>query len=144
MLKKEHTGASRLLPKENTANGRIKTDRYLRVEGKPNIFIAGDATNLPEGRLAIIAGFHTKSVVGNLKTLLSSDVASMTKLKPYKLNSPGKGMGKMMIVTLGRKDGLTSLPFGQFRVSFMARTLAVLSVYNNKFESLNPSKIVSK
>jgi hypothetical protein len=29
----------------------------------------------------------------------------------------------MMIVTLGRKDGLTSLPFGQFRTSFMARTI---------------------
>ena len=32
-------------------------------------------------------------------------------------------MGKLIVITLGRKDGLTSLPFGQFRASFLARNI---------------------
>lgn len=105
------------------ADGFLKTDAYLRLEGHPNVFVAGDVTNLPEARLAIIGGLHVKSVVANLKTLVSADAPETAKLKPYKPAPPGKGMGKMMIVTLGRKDGLSSLPFGQFRASFIARKI---------------------
>ena len=87
------------------------------------MFVAGDVTNLPEGRLAIISGLHAKSIVANLKNLLASPSPDAVKLKPYKPALPGRGMGRMMVVTLGREEGLTSLPFGQFRASFMARTI---------------------
>ena len=105
------------------ANGLLKVDQNLRLEGHPTIFVAGDVTNLPEGRLAIIGGLHAKSVAANLKTLLAAQDPAAAKLKPYKPSPPGKGMGKMMIVTLGRNDGLTSLPFGQFRAAFLARQI---------------------
>ena len=104
-------------------DGQIKVDGFLRLEGHPTIFVAGDVTNLPEGRLAIIGGLHAKSVVGNLKALLAAADAASARLKPYKPALPGKGMGRMMIVTLGRTDGLTSLPFGQFRAGFLARKI---------------------
>lgn len=104
-------------------NGLIKVDTYLRVVNHPTVFAVGDVTNLPENRLAIVAGLHVKSVVGNLKRLILAEAPSQTKLKPYKPALPGKGAGKLMIVSLGRSDGLTSLPFGQFRASFLARKI---------------------
>ncbi|MCU1082915.1 hypothetical protein [Stenotrophomonas maltophilia] len=73
--------------------------------------------------MAIIAGLHVKSVVANLKKLVATDSQSKVTLKPYKPAMPGQGAGKLMIVSLGRKDGLTSLPFGQFRAPFMARKI---------------------
>lgn len=105
------------------SNGLVKVDPYLRIVGHPTVFAVGDVTNLPENRLAIIAGLHVKSVVGNLKRLIAATAPSQIKLKPYKPASPGKGIGKLMIVSLGRSDGLTSLPFGQFRASFLARKI---------------------
>ena len=105
------------------ADGQLKVDQYLRLEGHPNVFVAGDVTNLPEGRLAIIGGLHAKSVAANLKALVTAQDTGTVKLKPYKPALPGKGMGKLMVVSLGRDDGLTSLPFGQFRASFLARKI---------------------
>ncbi|WP_330211999.1 NAD(P)/FAD-dependent oxidoreductase [Pseudomonas sp. Z18(2022)] len=105
------------------ANGLVKVDSYLRVASHPTVFAVGDVTNLPENRLAIVAGLHVKSVVGNLKRLIAAETPSQTKLKPYKPALPGKGSGKLMIVSLGRTDGLTSVPFGQFRISFLARKI---------------------
>ncbi|MBX5204054.1 FAD-dependent oxidoreductase [Rhizobium sp. NZLR1] len=104
-------------------NGHVKVDEHLRVPGHPRVFAVGDITNLPENRLAIIAGLHAKSVVANIKKLLSAREGSDMRLKPYKPARPGKGMGRMMVVTLGRTDGLTSLPFGQFRASFLAKKI---------------------
>lgn len=101
-------------------DGLVKVDSSLRVAGHPTVFAVGDVTNLPENRLAIVAGLHVKSVVGNLKRLIGAQVPSQTKLKVYKPTLPGKGTGKLMIVSLGRSDGLTSPPFGQFRASFLA------------------------
>ncbi|QIZ50518.1 hypothetical protein DWG24_06835 [Dickeya zeae] len=104
-------------------DGLVRVDRYLRVAGHPAIFAVGDVTNLPENRLAIVAGLHVKSVVANLKRLIDAPALSQISLKPYKPTVPGKGMGKLMIVSLGRHDGLSSLPFGQFRASFFARKI---------------------
>jgi NADH dehydrogenase FAD-containing subunit len=108
-------------PESVQANGLLKVDSFLRLAGHPHVFVAGDVTNLPEARLAIIGGLHVKSIVSNLSKLLASATPESVKLKPYKPAIPGKGMGKMMVLTLGRDDGLTSLPFGQFRASFIAR-----------------------
>jgi NADH dehydrogenase FAD-containing subunit len=112
-------------------DGLVKTDQFLRVEGHPNIFIAGDITNLPEGRLAITASFHVPSIVSNLTSVLKAGSVVDAKLKPYKPKRPGKGLGKMMIVTLGRDDGLSSFPFGQFRASFIARKMKSENMFVN-------------
>jgi len=104
-------------------DGLVKVDPYLRVPGHSTVFAVGDVTNLPENRLAIVAGLHVKSVVGNLKRLIAAQTPLQTKLKAYKPALPGRGTGKLMIVSLGRSDGLTSLPFGQFRASFLARKI---------------------
>ena len=110
-------------PSAVQSNGQLRVDKFLRLEGHANLFVAGDVTNLPEGRLAIIAGLHAKSVVANLGLLLAAANPAAVSLKPYKPSPPGHGMGKMMIVTLGRRDGLSSLPFGQLRFSFIARQI---------------------
>ncbi|ATZ95222.1 NAD(P)/FAD-dependent oxidoreductase [Dickeya fangzhongdai] len=114
---------ARSWPEAVQRNGLINVDHYLRVEGHDRVFAAGDITNLPENRLAIIAGLHAKSIVANIKLLIAANQPSEARLKPYKPVQPGKGMGKVMVVTLGRNDGLTSLPFGQFRAPFFARKI---------------------
>jgi apoptosis-inducing factor 2 len=88
------------------------------VIGHETVFAAGNITNLPENRFAIIGGLNAKSIAANIKALIGGKA-----LKAYKPASPGKGMGKLMIVTRGRNDGLTSLPFGQFRASYLAREI---------------------
>lgn len=110
-------------PETVEVSGLVKVDNYLRVVDHPTVFAVGDVANTPENRLAIIAGLHVKSVVANLKKLVATDSQSKVTLKPYKPAMPGQGAGKLMIVSLGRKDGLTSLPFGQFRAPFMARKI---------------------
>lgn len=114
-------------------DGFLKTDRHLRLQGHRNIFVAGDVTNLPEGRLVITASFHIPAIVASLKTLVNSTLPTEAKLKTYKPKVPGKGMGKLMIVTLGRKDGLTSFPFGQFRASFIARNMKSQNMFVDKY-----------
>ncbi|HJV02740.1 MAG TPA: FAD-dependent oxidoreductase [Burkholderiaceae bacterium] len=115
------------------ADGLLKTDEYLRLQGYANIFIAGDVTNLPEGRLAITASFHVPAIVANIKAMLPATPADPARLKPYVPRLPGKGMGKLMIVTLGRRDGLTSLPFGQFRAAFIARKIKSANMFVNQY-----------
>ncbi|MET3762232.1 FAD-dependent oxidoreductase [Sphingomonas sp. UYEF23] len=115
------------------AKGLVATDDYLRVAGHSNVFVAGDITNLPEGRLVITASFHFTSIVANLKTLAEADPKQDVTLKPYKPAIPGKGMGKIMVVTLGRRDGLSSLPFGQFRASFIARHMKSKNMFVSKY-----------
>lgn len=117
-------------------NGLIKTDAFLRLEGHPNIFVAGDVTNLPEGRLVITASFHVTSIVANLKKLAVASAPADAALKRYKPALPGKGMGKIMIVTLGRRDGLSSLPFGQIRASFVARKMKAQNMFVSKYRQL--------
>jgi len=101
-------------------DGRVRTDPFLRVEGHPSVFVVGDATNLPESRMAVIAGLHVKAVVASL-TALGAKRPERVRLKPYKVQRPGEGTGKLMLVTLGRRAGLSSLPFGQFRARVFAK-----------------------
>lgn len=74
-------------PEAVEPDGRLKTDPYLRLEGHPNIFVAGDVTNLPERRLALIAFLHAPVVVKNLKAVAHSP---QTAPIPYKPQPPGK------------------------------------------------------
>lgn len=117
-------------------NGLLRTDRFLRLEGHPNIFVSGDVTNLPEGRLVITVSFHVPSIVANLKAMLAAGSATGAKLKPYAPKVPGKGLGKLMVVTLGRRDGLTSLPFGQFRMPIIARKMKSENMFVSKYRQM--------
>lgn len=120
-------------PNQVQSNGLLKTDRFLRLEGHPHIFVAGDVTNLPEGRLVITASFHIPSIVSNIKLMLTAGAGGEIKLKPYSPKIPGKGLGKLMIVTLGRRDGLSSFPFGQFRAPFIARKMKSENMFVDKY-----------
>lgn len=104
-------------------DGRIKVDRFLRVEGHPSVFAVGDTTNLTEARFGLIARFHSNSVIANLQTLARATDANPARLRPYRPKTRTSPFGRVMIVTLGRRDGLTSLPFGQLRAPFIARQL---------------------
>lgn len=104
-------------------DGRLRTDSFLRLVGHPNIFVVGDTTNLPERRMAIIAGLHASAVIRNLRTLAQATDPATAVLAPYKQQPPGKGMGRLMIVTFGRRGGITALPFGQFQAAFLARAI---------------------
>jgi len=110
-------------PEDVEPDGRIKVDRFLRLEGHPSVFAIGDTTNLAEGRFGLIARFHGNSVVANLKRLAHAPDPKQAKLRPYWPKTPGSMLGRMMIVTLGRRGGLSSLPFGQFRAPFIAREI---------------------
>lgn len=112
------------LPDAVQPNGLLRVDEALRVDGHPTIFVAGDVTNLPEARLGIITDYHVASIVSNLRRIAKARPGDVIpRLQPYRPKLPGKGAGKVMIVTLGRADGLSSLPFGQFRFSGIARNL---------------------
>ena len=113
--------AARSWPDVAGIDGRLKTDGVLRLVGHPNIFVAGDATNLPERRMAFIAGLHAPVVTKNLKALALAVDPTGAALTRYKPHPPDTGKGRMMLVTLGRRGGLPSLPFGQFRAAFLAR-----------------------
>jgi NADH dehydrogenase FAD-containing subunit len=114
-------------------DGQILTDQFLRLKRHPNIFVSGDVTSLPEGRLVITASFHVPAIVKSLKTLADTSPDEKVQLKPYVPKVPGKGLGKLMIVTLGRRDGLTSLPFGQFRLSMLARKMKAEHMFVPKY-----------
>jgi NADH dehydrogenase FAD-containing subunit len=99
-------------------NGTVATDEYLRLKGAKHIFVAGDLTSLPEGRLGLITGFHADCVTRNLRAL-----AKGAAPKRYAPKTRDTAIGKILIVTLGPRDGLASLPFGQFRAPFIARAM---------------------
>jgi NADH dehydrogenase FAD-containing subunit len=113
--------AARAWPDAAEPDGRLKTDRFLRLVNHPTLFVAGDATNLPERRMAIVAGLHAPVVIKNLKALAVAANPVRVALTPYKPHPPNTAKGRMMFVTLGRHGGLSSLPFGQFRAAFLAR-----------------------
>jgi len=123
-------------PEVVQANGLLMTDEFLRLKDHPNIFVSGDVTNLPEGRLVITVSFHVPSIVANLKTMAAAGPGTSVKLKPYAPKRPGKGLGKLMVVTLGRRDGLTSLPFGQFRLPFIARKMKSENMFVAKYRQM--------
>jgi hypothetical protein len=68
-------------PEAIERDGRLKTDPYLRLQGHPTIFVAGDVTNLPERRLAIIAGLHAPAVTKSLTALAQSREAKARSLQ---------------------------------------------------------------
>jgi len=81
-------------------NGHVKVNKHLQVEGFSNIFAVGDLTNVAEEKTVLNGGNHVGIVVSNL-TLLAK---GKTELKEYKPKGP------MILLTLGRSDGVAQFP----------------------------------
>ncbi|KAI4370711.1 hypothetical protein MLD38_019031 [Melastoma candidum] len=85
------------------AQGRLKVDEHLTVEGHENIIAVGDITNIPEIKQGYLAIRHAEVAVKNLKTLMTGK--SGGKMATY---SPGYALA---LVSLGRKEGLAQFPY---------------------------------
>ncbi|MEK6846979.1 MAG: FAD-dependent oxidoreductase [Nanoarchaeota archaeon] len=79
----------------------ISVNEYLQLDGKPNIFVAGDVTSLAEEKTAQNAEKHGEIVAKNIISLIHGE--KMVKYLPKK---------RMMIVSLGKYSGI--LEYGDF------------------------------
>lgn len=61
------------------ADGALKVNQYLQVEGFSNIFAVGDCADLREAKLAYHAGLHAYVAVSNIISSLSGK-----PLTPYR------------------------------------------------------------
>ncbi|GLJ23316.1 hypothetical protein SUGI_0441130 [Cryptomeria japonica] len=86
--------------------GQIKVDSSLRVEGKTNVFAAGDIINVKELKQGFCAQKHAAVIATNIKKL--SKDPKQPKLSTYKASSA------MAIVSLGRYTAVGQFPFGTF------------------------------
>lgn len=116
-----------------TQHGLVKTSLTLQVPNHPNIFVVGDITDLPEAKLAFIAGFHVKHLLSNLNRLLSKGDKAV--LAEYKPSLPTSGTGGMMMLTLGTKGGLASFPFGAFRAHWIVSKVKGQDMFVGKVRS---------
>ncbi|GLJ23325.1 hypothetical protein SUGI_0441310 [Cryptomeria japonica] len=87
-------------------HGQIKVDSSLRVEGRTNVFAAGDIINVKELKQGMCAQKHALVIAENIKKL--SKNPSESNLSTYKASSD------IAIVSLGRKIAVAQLPFGTF------------------------------
>ncbi len=77
-----------------------QVDPQLRVVGTDNLFACGDVTDVPESKLAFLAGMHAELVAKNFRALVKS--GSKAKLGAWK---PAMGM-RVELVSLGRGNGV--------------------------------------
>ncbi|GAQ78853.1 hypothetical protein KFL_000200050 [Klebsormidium nitens] len=90
------------------AEGRVKVEPSLLVEGTRNIFAIGDVTALPEAKQGYYLTAHIATVAANLQTLAKN--AAATRLKSYKAQTTTA----VALVSLGRKDGIMQTPLLTF------------------------------
>ena len=58
---------AKLIPATSVdAQGRVKVDEFLGVEGCPDVYALGDCVNTPEHKMAAHAMFHSRAVVANI------------------------------------------------------------------------------
>uniref|UniRef100_A0A3B5LBM1 Ferroptosis suppressor protein 1 n=1 Tax=Xiphophorus couchianus TaxID=32473 RepID=A0A3B5LBM1_9TELE len=92
------------------ADGALKVNQYLQVEGFSNIFAVGDCADLREAKLAYHAGLHAYVAVSNIISSLSGK-----PLTPYRTGNVS------MLLAMGRDDGV-----GQFNGIRLPRWLVAL------------------
>ncbi|XP_008428719.1 ferroptosis suppressor protein 1 [Poecilia reticulata] len=92
------------------ADGALKVNQYLQVEGFSNIFAVGDCADLREAKLAYHAGLHAYVAVSNIISSLSGK-----PLTPYRTGYVS------MLLAMGRDDGV-----GQFNGVRLPRWLVAL------------------
>ncbi len=76
--------------------GQIIVDAFLRLEGKENIFVAGDVNSVKEEKTAQNAENNAKIIIKNLRALEGGRV-----LRKY-----GKEKNKGMVISLGKRNGV--------------------------------------
>lgn len=114
-------------------NGRIRVDRYNRVEGLNNVFAIGDVAYMetekyPRGhpQLANVAIGQAKNLARNLQRI----EAGSSDLKPYEYRNLGT------MATVGRNKAVVDLPFVKFKGRFawfiwmFLHLMLILSVRN--------------
>eukprot|EP00882_Tetradesmus_deserticola_P009638 GHRQ01010176.1.p2 GENE.GHRQ01010176.1~~GHRQ01010176.1.p2 ORF type:complete len:139 (+),score=64.21 GHRQ01010176.1:443-859(+) len=94
------------LPDALDPQGCIKVDRQLRVIGHPRLFALGDVTDVPEQKLAFLAGMQGQLVAASMAALATAHASggkAAADAAGRRLGSwrPSKGV-EVMIVTLGR------------------------------------------
>ncbi|AOZ72551.1 FAD-dependent oxidoreductase [Boudabousia tangfeifanii] len=89
-------------------NGQIKVDKYLRVEGRENVYAVGDITDVNESKRADAARAHARVVVANIRDQIEGRSPSTTY-------SAGK---EWVILPLGPEGGASQLvePDGKVRI----------------------------
>lgn len=80
------------------ADGALKVNDYLQVEGFTHIYAIGDCANVREPKMAYHAGLHAKIAVDNIVKSLTGRT-----LKAYKTGA------LTMVVSLGRNDGVAQI-----------------------------------
>ncbi|KAK7404869.1 hypothetical protein VNO78_05890 [Psophocarpus tetragonolobus] len=93
-----------LLKDDLHADGKIKVDEHLRVNGRSNIFAIGDIIDVQEIKQGVYASGHAQLVAKNLKLLIEGGDRE-GKLGTYKAQPP------ISIVSLGRKQAVAQFPF---------------------------------
>ena len=112
--KKENSFFAEICKDSIHNNRQLKVDQFLRVEGHSNVFAAGDITNCAEAKQGVAAQEHARRIAFNLKKMMMQErhvkgtVRLEEQLKPY---APGPDM---VLVSLGRNNGLAQTPFNTF------------------------------
>lgn len=84
-----------ITPNCEFVEGGIKNDKFLRLKGKKNVFVAGDVAGLKEEKTAQNALEHAKVVVKNIKRLDKG-----RELKEYHSKK------RLFLISLGPKKGI--------------------------------------
>lgn len=109
-------------------NGKhqIEVDKYLRLEGKENIFAVGDVSGVKEEKTAQNAKRQAKIIVHNLNALESNG-----KLCEY------KNEGRMMVISLGKNNGVLEYK----RIVFSGWIPGVMKGLIERWEMMKKKKI---
>lgn len=104
-------GIPGLNPEALAPGGRIKVDRFNKVQGYDNIFTIGDVAGMIDERspkgypmLAPVAIQQAKLLAGNLRRMFAKK-----PLKPFKYNEIG------VMATVGRNQAVVDLSFVKFQ-----------------------------
>ncbi|XP_034721731.1 apoptosis-inducing factor 2 [Etheostoma cragini] len=93
------------------ANGALKVNAHLQVEGFPNVFAVGDCADVSEPKLAYHAGLHAAVAVSNISNSVTGK----------ELTSYHTGNVTMMLA-MGHDDGV-----GQFNGLKLPRCVVALA-----------------
>jgi len=92
----------------NPESHTIKVNNKLQLDDAayPNIFVAGDAADTKEVKMAYKAGLHADVIAKNIASLLKDQTPAATYTSPAQ---------EMLALPLGKNGGLTFVPmFGGF------------------------------
>lgn len=109
-------------------NGQIKVESDLRVEGQQTVYAIGDVTNTKEIKKTESAKAQAKQAAENILLQLSGK-----STKPYKTIG-----SNMMIVPIGKLDGVSLLPFSRQGVimgAWATRTISGKHLFVKKWRA---------